>query len=87
MILQASRATEPFEWGLEIGAGALTKRQQRFFDEVATFDIRCGFTIPIHDGRGPIAAVTFAADALAIAFLRTVELRRQGCNNLHCPPN
>src|SRR3546814_5335638 len=77
VILQASRATEPFEWGLEVGPGALTKRQQRFFDEAATFDIRCGFTIPIHDGRGPIAAVTFAADAHHPPFRRSIEAHAQ----------
>ena len=51
VILRALRGTEPFEWGLGVGPGALTKRQQQIFDEAATFDICCGFTIPIHDGR------------------------------------
>jgi len=57
------------------GAGQceLTKRQQQFFDEAAGFGIRCGFTIPIHDGRGPVAAVTFAADERHPAFRRSVE--------------
>jgi LuxR family transcriptional regulator, activator of conjugal transfer of Ti plasmids len=37
-----------------------------------------GFTIPIHDGRGPIAAVTFAADDNRNAvFSRRVEANEQ----------
>jgi LuxR family transcriptional regulator, activator of conjugal transfer of Ti plasmids len=31
------------------------------FEEAATFGIRQGFTIPVHDNQGPIATVTFAA--------------------------
>jgi len=77
VVLRASPRTEPFEWGLGVGPAALTKRQQQFFDEAATFDIRCGFTIPIHDGRGPIAAVTFVADARHPPFRRTVEAHAQ----------
>ncbi|ESY63038.1 hypothetical protein X743_33605 [Mesorhizobium sp. LNHC252B00] len=33
-----------------------------FFEEAAQFGIRCGVTIPIIDGRGNFAAMTFAAD-------------------------
>ena len=39
--------------------------------------IRCGFTIPIQDGQGPIAAVTFASDEPRHAFLRTIEGNRR----------
>ncbi|MGE0333846.1 MAG: autoinducer binding domain-containing protein [Gammaproteobacteria bacterium] len=73
VILQALREAEPFEWGMGVGPRELTKRQQQLFDEAAGFGIRCGFTIPIHDGRGPVAAVTFAADAHHPAFRRSVE--------------
>ena len=62
VILRAARAPDPFEWGHGVALSELTRRQQEFFDEAAGFGIRCGFTIPIHDGRGPVAAVTFAAD-------------------------
>lgn len=73
VILRATRGADPFEWGPGAGQRELTKRQQQFFDEAAGFGIRCGFTIPIHDGRGPVAAVTFAADERHPAFRRSVE--------------
>jgi LuxR family transcriptional activator of conjugal transfer of Ti plasmids len=61
VIRQALRDEEPFRWG----TGSLQKydsSQQKLFDEAAQFGIRLGFTIPIHDRHGPVAAVTFAAD-------------------------
>ena len=73
VILRAARAPDPFEWGHGVALSELTRRQQEFFDEAAGFGIRCGFTIPIHDGRGPVAAVTFAADARHPAFHRSIE--------------
>lgn len=69
---QARRDTEPFEWGPDIGSTRLSKRQRQLFDEAAQFGIRYGLTIPIHDGRGPIAAVTFATDERRAAFQRTI---------------
>lgn len=73
VVTQARRSLEPFEWGPEAGGMRLARRQQQFFDEAAEFGIRCGFTIPIHDGRGPIAAVTFATDIRRPAFRDCVE--------------
>ncbi len=73
VILQAERQTEPFEWGMEAENVKLSKPQQQLFDEAAEFDIRCGFTIPIHDGRGPVAAVTFAANERHSAFSRGID--------------
>src|SRR3546814_11470024 len=35
--LQASRPTAPFEWGPEVGPGALTNRPPRFFGASPTF--------------------------------------------------
>jgi LuxR family transcriptional regulator, activator of conjugal transfer of Ti plasmids len=45
-------------------------------DEAAQFGIRRGFTVPIHDPRGPIAAVTFAADERRATFRRCIEQHR-----------
>ncbi|WP_245288250.1 autoinducer binding domain-containing protein [Bradyrhizobium sp. Ec3.3] len=39
-----------------------SEHQRNLFEEAASFGIRCGFTIPIHDKTGPIAAVSFATD-------------------------
>jgi LuxR family transcriptional activator of conjugal transfer of Ti plasmids len=77
VILEALATPEPFEWGGEFGLGAISKRQRALLDEAAQFGIRCGFTIPIHDGRGPVAAVTFAADERHPTFERCIaEYRR-----------
>jgi|SRR5882757_7640569 len=62
VVVQALGGTEPFEWGLELGQVVKSKAQRKLLDEAAEFGIRCGFTVPIHDGHGPIAAVTFAAN-------------------------
>jgi len=73
VILQALASTEPFEWGLDVSQIAMSEAQEQLFEEAAQFGIRYGFTIPIHDGRGPVAAVTFAADERYPAFQRRVE--------------
>src|SRR5260370_28672550 len=62
VIVQALSQPEPFEWGLGVGSTIPSKPQQEMFEEAAAFGIRYGFTVPIHDNRGPNATVTFAAD-------------------------
>src|SRR3546814_19238462 len=51
VILRAARTPDPFEWGHGVDLNELNLPQQRVFDEAAGFGIRCGFTIPIHDGE------------------------------------
>ncbi|MBB2735491.1 LuxR family transcriptional activator of conjugal transfer of Ti plasmids [Bradyrhizobium japonicum] len=53
---------EPFRWGFDLSNTCHSTLQQQMLDEASQFGIRCGFTIPIHDGRSPIAALTFASD-------------------------
>ena len=78
VITQALGDTEPFQWGLNSGKSILSRPQRELFEDAARFGIACGFTVPIHDGRGPIAAVTFAADEhRGAAFARRVEAHRQ----------
>src|SRR6266481_5565593 len=75
VITQALEDTEPFQWGLNSRASILSRPQQELFEDAARFGIACGFTVPIHDGRGPIAAVTFAADEhRGAAFSRRVVI-------------
>jgi DNA-binding CsgD family transcriptional regulator len=76
VIVDALKTTEPFEWGLEFEAKSLSKRQCALLDEAAVFGIRCGFTVPVHDSRGPVAAVTFAADERRPTFQRCIEQNR-----------
>jgi LuxR family transcriptional regulator, activator of conjugal transfer of Ti plasmids len=73
VVRRALTRPEPFEWGLENGSNGMSKAQLELFDEAARFGIRCGYTIPIHSGRGPIAAVTFAADHRHIKFGSSIE--------------
>jgi LuxR family transcriptional regulator, activator of conjugal transfer of Ti plasmids len=78
VITQALEDAEPFQWGLNLGTGILSRPQRELFEDAARFGIACGFTVPIHDGRGPIAAVTFAADEhCGAAFSRRIEAHRQ----------
>jgi LuxR family transcriptional activator of conjugal transfer of Ti plasmids len=72
VIIQALGYPEPFEWGLELGLLA-TSKSQELFEEAARFGIRHGFTIPIHNESGPVAAVTFASDERRPQFERTIS--------------
>jgi LuxR family transcriptional activator of conjugal transfer of Ti plasmids len=73
VIVKALTTPEPFEWGQEFPSTRLTKPQCALLDEAAHFGIRSGFTVPIHDPRRPIAAVTFAADERRASFQRRIE--------------
>jgi LuxR family transcriptional activator of conjugal transfer of Ti plasmids len=76
VIGRALQETEPFEWGNSVASTSLSEAQRQLFDEAARFGIRYGFTIPIHDGHGPIAAVTFASDERSLTFRRSVDGHR-----------
>lgn len=73
VIIQALGHPEPFEWGLEIESFTLSKPQRELFEEASKFGIRYGFTIPIRDNRGLIAAVTFATDERRPQFKRCIQ--------------
>lgn len=72
VISQVLRCPDPFRWGLGIGPRAGSDPERELFEEAARFGIRGGFTIPIHDNNGTIAAVTFATDERRSAFERTI---------------
>lgn len=76
VIAEVLRNPEPFEWGFELSHIPLTASQNSLLDEAAHFGIRCGFTVPIHDSSGLIAAVTFAADERRPTFQRCVAANR-----------
>jgi hypothetical protein len=84
VIRQALQVTEPFEWGKSIESRKLSYAQYQLFEEAATFGIRYGLTIPIHDGRGPVAAVTFASDDQSPAFRHCVEAHRRVLQLMRC---
>ncbi|SDS80953.1 helix-turn-helix transcriptional regulator [Bradyrhizobium canariense] len=72
IIIQAIGHPEPFEWGLGVGSSTPTEPQRELLEEAARFGIRYGFTVPIHDNRGPVAAMTFAADERRPQFERSI---------------
>lgn len=68
VIAQALQNPEPFQWGIGSPWRFKSHAEQQLFDEASQFGIRFGFTVPIHDGRGPVAALTFAADQRTSRF-------------------
>jgi DNA-binding CsgD family transcriptional regulator len=68
VISQALRTPDPFPWGAGIQANNRSPAQHRLFDEAGEFGIRIGFTVPIHDAHGPIAALTFASSQCSQTF-------------------
>jgi DNA-binding CsgD family transcriptional regulator len=73
VIVQAVRSTQPFRWGLGVAPRTQSETERELFEEAAKFGIRCGFTIPIHDNKGAVAAVTFATDEPRIPFERSTN--------------
>lgn len=73
VIVEAQRRPRSFSWGAGTDLSANSDSQAEFFEEAAHFGIRCGFTVPIHDGRSCHAALTFASDSLQPKFDRAVQ--------------
>lgn len=72
VLAQAFRCPEPFQWGQGLGPATNSDGQREIFEEAARYGIRCGFTVPIHDSEGVLAAVTFAADERRPCFERAI---------------
>lgn len=73
VIRQASETAEPFEWSIRRAPKPLSPIQVAFMEDAARFGIRCGFTVPVRDSRGAIAAITFATDERNSLFERCVQ--------------
>lgn len=73
VIVQALRYPQPFEWGVGVRSPAYSELERGLFEEAAKFGIRHGFTIPVHDSKGAVAALTFAADEQRARFKRTID--------------
>ena len=61
----------------KIGPPTRSELERELFEEAASFGIRCGFTVPVHDSKGSVAAVTFAADERRPHFERSIKKRAQ----------
>ncbi len=73
VILEARKALRSFVWGASADLDPWSESQSEFFEEAAPFGIRCGFTIPIRDGRPHVATLTLAADIGQPTFGRAIE--------------
>jgi hypothetical protein len=79
VVAQALQSPEPFQWGSGAMARQLSSAQHELFIEASRFGIRFGFTVPVHDGHGPIAALTFATNEKRPQF--------ESCINSHARPS
>jgi DNA-binding CsgD family transcriptional regulator len=77
VVVRALQDPQPFEWGLGIGSVTYSEKERELFEEAARFGIRHGFTIPVHDSTGAVAAVTFAADDQRPHFKRSIYLHKR----------
>jgi LuxR family transcriptional activator of conjugal transfer of Ti plasmids len=73
VIIQVFQSAAPFQWGLSAETTNASKAAQELFERAAQFGIRYGFTIPIHNNSGPVAAMTFAADERRPQFERNIR--------------
>ncbi|MGW1420781.1 LuxR family transcriptional regulator [Bradyrhizobium manausense] len=73
IVIQALQDPEPFRWGSGLMTNSYSSAQRKLLDQASEFGIRFGFTIPIHDGRGPIAALTFATDLQRLPFEKCID--------------
>ena len=78
VVARALSRPEPFIWGAEDNSALPTSEAHReLFEQAAVFGIRYGFTVPIHDGRGGRASLTFAVDEPTPEFRRCVDKKGQ----------
>lgn len=73
VIIRAFLHPDPFEWGIDVNPKVRSVSQQELFEEAARFGIRHGFTVPIHDNVGSVAAVTFASNDRLPPFERSIS--------------
>ncbi|WP_245288358.1 LuxR family transcriptional regulator [Bradyrhizobium sp. Ec3.3] len=74
IITRSLQNTEPFQWGLDVPSRPISPTQRKFLEEASEFGIRLGFTVPIHDEDGSVAALTFAADQRRPRFEECIDL-------------
>ena len=76
VVVQVRAGLLPFVWDSRVPGDRASSEQRRFFGEATEFGINCGFTVPIHDGQGGVAAITFASDEKTQLLRREVEQNR-----------
>jgi LuxR family transcriptional regulator, activator of conjugal transfer of Ti plasmids len=73
VIRRVQYGTEPFEWGPDLNFSVLSPQQLELLADAAAFGIRYGYTVPIHDRHGRLAAVTFASPERGPVFRHCIE--------------
>lgn len=71
VIARMQLTSDPFDWSADLASD--DEAALRFFGEASDFGIRYGRTVPIHDRRGWIAAVTYATDRMRPAYRACVS--------------
>ena len=77
VIVQSRYSVRPFFWDDRSPDAEPNPEQTRLFGEAAEFGIRCGFTVPVHEGREGLAMVSFSSDRNAAQARRDVIAYRQ----------
>lgn len=72
VVIRFRSQPDPFVWGLGHIVRRASDVERELFEQAAKFGIRYGYTIPIHDTCGAIAAVTFATDKRRPHFERSI---------------
>ncbi|MER8522580.1 LuxR family transcriptional regulator [Mesorhizobium sp. M1076] len=57
---RSRRRTSAFRWREVYNDASTTDDERRFFDEAATFGLRSGISVPLHDPDGSLAIMNFA---------------------------
>lgn len=73
VVIAARRGLRPLAWDSQNPDRRVSHAQRRFFDEAMEFRINCGVTVPVHDGQGGSALVTFASDRPLTTLRRSIE--------------
>ena len=73
VISAAISAHLPFFWGMEGGVVPQSRDEERLFDDAASFGIRFGWTVPVHDARGQVATLNFSCSDDSEHFKSNVE--------------
>jgi len=76
VVAQVRNSLLPFHWDSEEAGRRASSEQKRFFGEATAFGIKCGLSVPIHDGKGGVAAITFASNGKADILKRTIDAHR-----------
>lgn len=72
VVRRAIHLPTPFRWGVGDEPRNQSEPERALFEEAAQFGIRCGFTFPVHDDEGAIAALSFASDERRTDYERSI---------------